>query len=206
MDYKKLIAASLLLCSPGIANSTELRAGLFRYDGGAALYAFQDGQNLICDGCPPPPSLSEAPPALTIPAEPEEQPMAQLVIEKPCFSPSTNPVLQERSRNLTTVYFKFDDAHLSVAQKTNLRRSVAKLDMAVVVRVDAYTCRIGSSAYNQSLSVRRAKTVASYLRKMGVNVVEIDGHGKTHSLGGPLAKDRRAEILIKERTFINEEK
>ena len=80
------------------------------------------------------------------------------------------------------------------------------------VKVAGYTDRIGSDAYNQKLSQKRAESVANYLVARGVSQHDISatGYGKANSVTGNkcdavkgrkaliacLADDRRVEIVV----------
>ena len=80
------------------------------------------------------------------------------------------------------------------------------------VKVAGYTDRIGSDAYNQKLSQKRAETVANYLVAKGVsqNAISATGYGKANPVTGNkcdavkgrkaliacLADDRRVEIAV----------
>jgi outer membrane protein OmpA-like peptidoglycan-associated protein len=77
------------------------------------------------------------------------------------------------------------------------------------VRVVGYTDRLGSDAYNDDLSQRRADTVKSYLVSRGVSssVIQADGRGKRNpvaecvqaergALIACLAANRRVEVLV----------
>jgi outer membrane protein OmpA-like peptidoglycan-associated protein len=107
------------------------------------------------------------------------------------------------SRPLATVYFTLNSSRLRPAEKRRLREAVAAgINSEVVVRIEGHTCRIGTAAYNRKLSRGRAHVVSSYLKSLGVPIREVIGLGKAHPLGGPLSKDRRAEIIIRERNYI----
>ena len=80
------------------------------------------------------------------------------------------------------------------------------------VKVAGYTDRIGSDAYNQKLSQKRADSVANYLVSKGVsqNSISATGYGKANPVTGNkcdavkgrkaliacLADDRRVEIAV----------
>jgi len=84
--------------------------------------------------------------------------------------------------------------------KSNLDSSdLAVLDSVPTkasVRVDGYTCRLGTEPYNQDLSQRRADVVASYLKKRGVTVLVRTGHGEADPVSETnLALNRRAVVV-----------
>lgn len=186
---------------PVLTGAAELRAGLYRYDGGAGLYAMQQSQQLICDNCPRTPPLVAAPPVFAAGFnEPEKtSPPPPIIVEKeqPAES-SPEPTCHKQSGPVATVLFRFDSSRLRESEMARLKQAVKKIATPVVVLVDGYTCRIGARKYNVRLSARRAKVVAAYLRKIGVKVAGVEGHGTSKPLGGNIAKDRRAEILITE--------
>ena len=77
------------------------------------------------------------------------------------------------------------------------------------VQVIGYTDRLGSDAYNDDLSQRRANTVKNYLVSRGVDgsLIQADGRGKRNpvaecnqternALIGCLAANRRVEVLV----------
>ena len=206
MPYRKMIAFFLpALLAPAVAGAANLRAGLYRYDGGVGLYTLLDGQHVICDNCRQPPILPGAPPMLA--ASIGEEPAAQIVVEAPTETIETvnGATVQAPSEEpLVTVYFLFNDAALSQEEKCRIRQAVLDHPGPVTVRVAGHACRIGTHDYNKDLSMRRAKAVATYLRFLGLQVASIEGFGDARSLGGPLAKDRRSEILIKERMLLHE--
>lgn len=192
----------LALYAPAASTAADLRVGLTRYEGGAAAYGMAENQQLICDKCPQVPDLVLAPPRSAIRYEPREFSQTLQVSELPqehCGAPlevMTPPAAPPR----ITVFFGFNKAQLSANEKRKIREALAAgLDPSVVVRVDGYTCRVGSQEYNRKLSARRAKAVASYLRALGVKVSSVEGLGEKHRKGAVLPKDRRAEILIRER-------
>ncbi|MCC5937825.1 MAG: OmpA family protein [Lunatimonas sp.] len=71
---------------------------------------------------------------------------------------------------MPVIYFDFDRADLSAADKQSLERVVLMLRHMVGRRlqITGHTDSRGSDAYNQSLSEKRAVVVKSYLEKRGV--------------------------------------
>ena len=201
-----------------IAQAAELRSGSVQYDGSAATYLMSGSQHVICDNCTARKALipakvvvtqhnkqSTAPEKISvegvIPSPPFSMPsQLQTATTTKASAPMSPPL---NVSPLATVYFTLNSSRLSQIEKQNLRKAIAAgLDSDVIVRVEGHTCRIGSEAKNSKLSNRRAQVVAEYLKSLGVPVREIIGLGKSHPLGGPLSKDRRTEVIIKERNFI----
>ena len=106
------------------------------------------------------------------------------------------------------VLFKFDSATLTADGVKALDVIATKVGGAVIVV--GHTDRIGSSRYNQSLSVARADTVAKYLGAKAKADYSVTGVGSTQPSGktkqcvGPmspqliacLSPDRRVVITI----------
>ena len=67
----------------------------------------------------------------------------------------------------------------------------------LVVDVTGYTCWLGSKKYNQSLALKRAKAVASRLRKAGVTIRSVTGKGKCCYIDRKdPAPNRRADVTV----------
>jgi outer membrane protein A len=112
------------------------------------------------------------------------------------------------------VTFAFNKANLRPNAKATLDgiySEIAKVNKPNVA-VSGYTDRIGSDAYNQKLSQKRAETVANYLVSKGVaqDTISATGYGKANPVTGNqcdavkgrkaliacLADDRRVEIAV----------
>lgn len=196
------IFAFFMVSAPLGASAADLRVGITRYDGGTAMYGIAENQQLICDHCPKGPDLVLAPPRPVIrfehPVELEPAFEAEAVLPEEIqgIEVSAPPVKEGGF----AVYFAFNKATLTPAEKQKLRAAVAGgLDPSVTVRVDGYTCRVGTEKYNQRLSECRAKAVADYLRSLGIKVSSVEGLGEKHKVGAVIPRDRRAEVIIKER-------
>jgi len=102
-------------------------------------------------------------------------------------------------------FFDFDKAVLKPAGKSKLDELVANLkglNLEVIIAV-GHTDSVGSVAYNQKLSVRRAESVKAYLVSKGVeaNRVYTEGKGKSQPVAdnktaAGRAKNRRVEIEV----------
>ncbi|MDD5391493.1 MAG: OmpA family protein [Thiothrix sp.] len=79
--------------------------------------------------------------------------------------------------------FDFDKATLKPAGKANLDQFMAGMGGAKVsaITVVGHTDSVGTDAYNQGLSERRASSVAGYLSSKGVPAAAIQASGKGES-------------------------
>lgn len=133
---------------------------------------------------PPPPKPAAAPAPKPAPA-PVAKPAPKPVTEKVTFA--------------ADVFFDFDKAVLKPEGKAKLDDLAAKLKataLEVIIAI-GHTDAIGSSEYNQKLSVRRAEAVKAYLVSKGIepNRVYTEGKGKSQ----PIADNRTAEGRAKNR-------
>jgi OmpA-OmpF porin, OOP family len=104
------------------------------------------------------------------------------------------------------VTFAFDSAALSDAAKKALDEKVAQTlrdNPAVRIRVIGHTDDVGTEAYNQGLSERRANSVANYLFTRGIvrSRIETAGKGETdpvapNSVEAGRAANRRVEMFV----------
>jgi OOP family OmpA-OmpF porin len=102
--------------------------------------------------------------------------------------------------------FDFDKSVLKASGKKAIDEVLAQIGQAKLksIRVDGHTDWVGTDAYNQKLSVRRAVAVKDYLMSKGLaETIQAVGHGKrepvadNHTAAGR-AKNRRAEITFEE--------
>jgi OOP family OmpA-OmpF porin len=134
----------------------------------------------VCE--PPAPKPAVAPPA---PPKPAPKPAPKPVTEKVTFA--------------ADVFFDFDKAVLKPEGKAKLDDLVGKLKtvaLEVIIAI-GHTDSIGTSEYNQKLSVRRAEAVKAYLVSKGIepNRIYTEGKGKSQ----PIADNRTAEGRAKNR-------
>lgn len=154
-----------------------------------------------CDAplCVPPEHLENgkcvAPPPPPPPAEPAPAP-----------APAPAPVpTSEKIKYSADAFFDFDKAVLKPAGKASLDDLASKLkdiNLEVIIAV-GHTDSIGTDAYNQKLSMRRAEAVKAYLQTKGVesNRIYTEGKGKTQPVADNKtaegrAKNRRVEIEV----------
>jgi peptidoglycan-associated lipoprotein len=72
---------------------------------------------------------------------------------------------------LSTIYFEYDKAALSSDSKSKLSANAdwIKAHPSVTVQIEGHTDERGSVEYNLALGERRAKSVQSYLRNLGID-------------------------------------
>jgi len=151
----------------------------------------------------------EAAPAPVAPAPaPAPQPQAQPEVTpapKPeAAKPAPKPVAQKVSL-ATDTHFDFDRSALrpeGKARLDDLSGKVGGINLEVVIAV-GHTCSIGSDAYNQKLSVRRAESVKRYLVAKGIEANRIYTEGKgekqpaySNKTREGRQKNRRVEIEV----------
>jgi len=151
----------------------------------------------------------EAAPAPVAPAPaPAPQPQAQPEVTpapKPeAAKPAPKPVAQKVSL-ATDTHFDFDRSALrpeGKARLDDLSGKVGGINLEVVIAV-GHTCSIGSDAYNQKLSVRRAESVKRYLVAKGIeaNRIYTEGKGEKQPADSKKTregrqKNRRVEIEV----------
>jgi OmpA-OmpF porin, OOP family len=157
----------------------------------------------ICDKDLMPKPVCEPPPVVV--AQPEPAPMAPPPAPVPTSQKVTIPA---------DALFQFDKATLSASGKTTLTEfsdKVKTLNLEAVVAV-GHTDRIGSEAYNQKLSERRAQTVKDFLVGQGLPAerVYIEGRGEsqpvtTDCTGKDSSKNKKLiECLAPDRRVIIE--
>ena len=130
-------------------------------------------------------------------------------------APAPAPEVVSKTFNLNSdVTFAFGKANLKPQAQSvldGIYGEIAQVKSANV-KVAGYTDRIGSDAYNQKLSQKRAETVANYLVAKGVSqdAISATGYGKANPVTGNkcdavkgrkaliacLADDRRVEIAV----------
>jgi OOP family OmpA-OmpF porin len=136
---------------------------------------------------PPPPPVEAPPPA-------------------PAPAPAPAPVpTSEKVSYSADAFFDFDKAVLKPAGKASLDDLTSKLkdiNLEVIIAV-GHTDAIGTDAYNQKLSVRRAEAVKAYLQSKGVesNRIYTEGKGEKQPVAdnksaAGRAKNRRVEIEV----------
>ena len=211
---KKLNKVAMLFASAALA--TAAGAQVKAADGGKTIDNWQNGTSELvwkngtnelcwrdanwtpataaadCDGALKPVAAAVAPAATPAPATPAPAPApAPAVASKVTFS--------------ADAFFDFDKSVLKPEGKAKLDDLASKvkgINLEVVIAV-GHTDSVGSDAYNQKLSVRRAEAVKAYLVSKGIekNRVYTEGMGEKQPIADNKtkegrAKNRRVEIEV----------
>jgi OmpA-OmpF porin, OOP family len=123
----------------------------------------------------------------------------------PAPAPAPAPVAASKVTFAADAFFDFDKSVLKPEGRAKLDDLVSKIrdvNLEVIIAV-GHTDSIGSDAYNQRLSVRRAEAVKAYLVSKGIerNRVYTEGKGEKQPVADNKtaegrAKNRRVEIEV----------
>ena len=147
-----------------------------------------------CDGA------LEAPKAAAPAPAPAPAPAAAAPAPAPAKAPAPAPaVAAQKVTYAADAFFDFDKSVLKPEGRAKLDDLVSKIqgiNLEVIIAV-GHTDSIGSDAYNQRLSVRRAEAVKAYLVSKGIerNRVYTEGKGEKQ----PVADNRTAQGRAKNR-------
>ncbi|MFW9266439.1 OmpA family protein [Pseudomonas sp. D2-30] len=132
-------------------------------------------------------------------------PLPQYPASAPPDEPQT-PTSEVITLNDTgKVLFEFDKSDLTPAARSQLDELMGKLSHANVasIRVVGHTDSVGTDAYNEGLSERRAGSVVEYLLTQGVAPAKVTSEGKGESepvadneTDEGRAQNRRVELRI----------
>jgi OOP family OmpA-OmpF porin len=146
-------------------------------------------------GCatePPKPEAKPAPPPAPKPAPPPEPKPAAPAPEKPKPAPEKPKPVAEKVTFAADVLFDFDRAVIKPEGKSkldDLSNKVRGINLEVVIAI-GHADTIGSDAYNQRLSVRRAESVKAYMVSRGTepNRIYTEGKGEKQPVSGGRCK------------------
>src|SRR5436853_4436235 len=141
---------------------------------------------------PAPPAPQPTARAAPAPA-PAPQPQQEV---KPVEAPKPKPVA-EKVTFASDVLFDFDKSVVKPEGKSkldDLSGKVRGVNLEVVIAI-GHADSIGSDAYNQKLSVRRAESVKAYLVSKGIeaNRIYTEGKGKKQPVADNRTRDGRAK-------------
>ena len=162
--------------SRGKLKVTDLATGVSANDSGSVSNTLLNLGGVFRFGAPAPVVAEAAPEPAPIAAAPEPMPEP---------APAPEPVKCSPQMDTITVgaekLFGFDKANLRDEGKAALNDAAAKIKANPEIKaviVTGHTDRIGTDAYNQKLSDRRANIVKDYLAAQGVDAAMIEAVGK----------------------------
>jgi OOP family OmpA-OmpF porin len=200
-----------LLIAAGVAMSANVSAQSkdgYWTQGGGPVWKNTVGQCWKSNYWTPAMAIAECDPDLVPkpaarPTPPPPPPPAPAPAPKP--APAKPKPVAEKVTLAADVLFDFDKAVLKTEGKDkldDLATKVKAINLEVVIAI-GHTDSIGSDAYNQKLSVRRAESVKAYLVSKGVepNRVYTEGKGEKQPVASNKTKDgrqknRRVEIEV----------
>lgn len=189
----KTLSIIMLLLVPLTSHAVDIRQRPYSYSFDSAV-AKEDDQFVVCSGCPDN-QLSKMPVVptvavrmtasnkLTVPAVKEEH---EVLNKK-------GETGQKQGRT-ERVLFNFDSAQLSRHERDRLTNLMMELPKTSTFDLTGFSCTLGTNAYNEQLSLKRANKVADILKANSVNVGRVEGKGKCCPVSKDKRHNRRVEI------------
>jgi len=204
---KKLNKVAMLIASAALATAAGAQT-IDNWKNGSNELVWKNGTNELCwrdanwtpataapgcDGALAAPALAPA----AAPAAPAAAPAA----------PAAKPAAPTSSKvtYAADAFFDFDKAVLKPEGKAkldDLASKVKAINLEVIIAV-GHTDSVGSDAYNQKLSIRRAEAVKAYLVSKGIDKSRVytEGKGEKQPVADNKtkegrAKNRRVEIEV----------
>jgi OOP family OmpA-OmpF porin len=148
-------------------------------------------------GCATEPSQPEPKPAPPPAPKPAPPPPPKPATEAPKAAPEKPKPVAEKVTFAADVLFDFDKAVIKPEGKSKLddiSNKVRGINLEVVIAI-GHADSVGSDAYNQRLSVRRAESVKAYLVSKGIetNRVYTEGKGEKQPVADNKSRDGRAK-------------
>ena len=188
----KFLIAGIALLLPAVASASAIKQRPHGYSFDVANAAVSDVFVVCADSPDDRISVLPAPPNLAMRLS-----RSEVHVDSP---KNTAPALTTEPRRecvnclLGTVHFPLDSAVLTQKERANLDLLLRTLPAGTGVNVAGYTCDLGSAPHNMSLSLRRAKEVASYLQGKQISVVNVEGKGKCCPASDDRRLNRRVEL------------
>jgi len=209
---KKLNKVALLLATAALATAAGAQTRVAASDGGTTIdnwqngtgeYVWRNGTNELCwrdANWTPATAAVGCDGALVRAVAPAPAPVVVPPVAAPAPAPAPPaPPVASKVTYAADAFFDFDKSVLKPEGRAKLDDLVSKIQgisLEVIIAV-GHTDSIGTDAYNQRLSVRRAEAVKAYLVSKGIerNLVYTEGKGEKQ----PVASNRTAEGRAKNR-------
>jgi OOP family OmpA-OmpF porin len=224
---KKLNQVAVLFATAALATAAGAQMRVTAANGGNVVdnwqngtgeYVWRNGTNELCwrdanwtpataavgcDGALVRAAAAPAPAPAVVPPPPAARPAPAPAPAAPAAAPQ--PPAATKVTYAADAFFDFDKSVLKPEGKAKLDDLVGKvrdISLEVIIAV-GHTDSVGTDAYNQRLSVRRAESVKAYLVSKGIekNRVYTEGKGEKQPVADNKtaegrAKNRRVEIEV----------
>ena len=197
---KKLNKVAMLFASAALVTAAGAQT-IDNWKNGSNELVWKNGTNELCwrDANWTPATAAAGCDGALVPAAAPVAPVATPA------APTPPPVMASKVTYAADAFFDFDKSVLKAEGKAKLDDLVYKvkgINLEVIIAV-GHTDSIGTDAYNQRLSVRRAEAVKAYLVTKGIerNRVYTEGKGEKQPVADNRtkegrAKNRRVEIEV----------
>ena len=204
----KLNKVAMLIASAALATAAGAQT-VDNWRNGTGDLVWKNGTNELCwrdANWTPATAAAGCDGAIVAPkAAPAAKPAPAPKAAAPAAKPAPAPAAATKVTYAADAFFDFDKAALKKEGKAKLDDLVGKvkgISLEVIIAV-GHTDSVGTDAYNQKLSVRRAEAVKAYLVSKGIekNRVYTEGKGEKQPVADNKtkegrAKNRRVEIEV----------
>ncbi len=195
---KKLNKVAMLFASAALATAAGAQT-VDNWKNGTNELVWKNGTNELCwrnANWTPATAAPDCDGALTVAAAAPAASPATVATPAPAAAPA--PVATaSKVTYAADAFFDFDKSVLKPAGKAKLDELVSKVqgvNLEVIIAV-GHTDSVGSDAYNQKLSIRRAEAVKAYMLSKGIekNRVYTEGKGEKQPVADNKTRDGRAK-------------